>query len=83
MEKTDLVLWVSFHIRGQSGFCDIVFRILLPLVRTVRTSEDVFLRQMASKVSTRASANMPDALQKRGSRNSALNALLYWIRRAL
>ncbi|XP_047994982.1 uncharacterized protein LOC125233143 [Leguminivora glycinivorella] len=34
-----------------------------------------------SKPSVRASANMVDALQKRGSLNNILNALLYWMRK--
>ncbi|KAI8433755.1 hypothetical protein MSG28_015733 [Choristoneura fumiferana] len=41
------------------------------------------LRMIAWKPSVRASADIPDALQRLSSPNSILKALLYWTRRAL
>jgi hypothetical protein len=55
--------------------------LLLALMR--RSRDEAFLRIFAWNPSTRASANIPEALQNRGSRNSILKALLYCTRSAL
>ncbi|XP_063363882.1 uncharacterized protein LOC134652649 [Cydia amplana] len=59
-----------------------VSRRLWRLPRTLPSIAAQRLRSVAWKPSTLASANIPDALQYRGSRNSTLNASLYWTRRA-
>ena len=63
--------------RGESGFAANISKMLLELHRILLTNEAVLLRTMAWNPSVRASANICDALQKRGSLNRALNPLLY------
>lgn len=55
---------------------------LLVVLRTLLSNEAVLLRFMAWRPSIRASANVIEALQKRGSPISILNPLLNWTRRA-
>ncbi|PZC70442.1 hypothetical protein B5X24_HaOG216253, partial [Helicoverpa armigera] len=72
----DLVLCTNFHISGQSCLLAIALKMLWRLPRNRLMKDAVFLRHIAAKPSVCATANIADALQKRGSRNSALNALL-------
>lgn len=51
--------------------------------RTLRTADAARLHVVAWKQSALSSANMSDALQNGGSPSTALNALLYWTRRAM
>uniref|UniRef100_A0A1E1WLV6 Uncharacterized protein n=1 Tax=Pectinophora gossypiella TaxID=13191 RepID=A0A1E1WLV6_PECGO len=78
-------VWSFIHLRssGESHLSANTLRMVLVVPRT-RASRDAhrFLI-MAAKPSTRASANIPDALQRHGSPTSILNALLYWTRRSL
>ncbi|CAG9112634.1 unnamed protein product [Plutella xylostella] len=69
-------------LKGSNRFANNA-RMVLALARTLRTSDVQRLRMVAWKQSTLAAANMPEALQNRGSPISTLNALLYWTRRAL
>ncbi|KAG7304863.1 hypothetical protein JYU34_010255 [Plutella xylostella] len=68
---------------GQSNRLAIMLRMLLVLARTRRTRDAHRLRIVVKKQSTRASANIPDALQNRGSLSNILNALLYCTRSTL
>ncbi|XP_047986658.1 uncharacterized protein LOC125226655 [Leguminivora glycinivorella] len=70
-------------MRPLSHLSATTLRRLWRLSRTLRSVAAQRLRSVAWNPSTCASANMPDALQCRGSRNNTLNASLYCTRMAL